>query len=161
MRQNDFYLAKEAIRRFHDYSLPSQQGQHQHALLGLAATHAAEGLHPLAKRTVNEAIRIARSHGDRACLDHCVRLSDEIDKAQKEKRERERREDEMPEDYPKVSMQAGELMADCDGLGRAQKTCQRDARHHLAWIGRQRKATATVACGPGHAVAQARHNALV
>lgn len=102
MRENDFYLAKEALRRFNDYSIPTQTGQHHHALLNLAATLLEEEAYELAKETIDEAIRIARSHGDRSCLDHCIKVSKAIEQAQAVKKERERHEDDLPE-LPKVS----------------------------------------------------------
>jgi hypothetical protein len=104
MRENDFYSAKDALRRFGDYGLYTQHGQHHHVLLNIAATLLAEEAYTLAKETIDEAIRIARARGDRPCLEHCMRVSRRIDEAAAAKREKERDEDDLPEDFPKVSL---------------------------------------------------------
>lgn len=103
MSENDFYGAKEALRRFGDYALHTPHGQHHHVLLNRAATLLDEDAYPLAQATIEEAIRIARSRGDRPCLDHCMRVQKQIAAAAAKKREREKHPDDPPEGFPKVS----------------------------------------------------------
>ncbi len=48
-------------------------GVHQHALLNLAGFQFLAGNTVVAQKTLNEAITVARTNGDKAILEHCIR----------------------------------------------------------------------------------------
>lgn len=65
-----------------------RRGQHQHALLNLASFHYSTGglesaravsraynAAPADVQAIDEAIRVARAEGDKACLRHCIRYA--------------------------------------------------------------------------------------
>ncbi|WVF66904.1 hypothetical protein IAT40_001647 [Kwoniella sp. CBS 6097] len=75
----DYSNALASLRRFYDYQFPSSgRGQHQHALLNIASFHYSTGGIESAQSAVDEAIRVARTAGDKACLQHCLSLSQRI-----------------------------------------------------------------------------------
>ncbi|OCF34681.1 hypothetical protein I316_03724 [Kwoniella heveanensis BCC8398] len=75
----DYSNALASLRRFYDYQFPSAgRGQHQHALLNIASFHYSTGGIDSAQSAVDEAIRVARTAGDKACLQHCLSLSQRI-----------------------------------------------------------------------------------
>lgn len=53
--------------------LKKNRGQHQHALLSIANFHYSTGGLDAARAAIDEAIRVARAEGDKACLRHCIR----------------------------------------------------------------------------------------
>ncbi|ORY23427.1 hypothetical protein BCR39DRAFT_549234 [Naematelia encephala] len=63
------------LRKFYDYQFPSSgRAQHQHALLNLAHFHYSTGGLESARAALEEAIRVSRADGDKACLRHCMSL---------------------------------------------------------------------------------------
>ncbi|WVR03960.1 hypothetical protein IAU60_000959 [Kwoniella sp. DSM 27419] len=75
----DYSNALSSLRRFYDYQFPSSgRGQHQHALLNIASFHYATGGLDAARGAVEEAIRVARTAGDKACLQHCLSLAQRL-----------------------------------------------------------------------------------
>ncbi|OXG15048.1 anaphase-promoting complex subunit 5 [Cryptococcus neoformans Ze90-1] len=76
----DYSGALASLRRFYDYQFPStNKGQHQHALLNIAVFHYSTGGLESARSTIDEAIRVARTAGDKACLQHCTSLSQRLE----------------------------------------------------------------------------------
>ncbi|WWC68778.1 uncharacterized protein I206_102713 [Kwoniella pini CBS 10737] len=75
----DYSSALLSLRRFYDYQFPSAgRGQHQHALLNIANFHYSTGGIESAQAAVEEAIRVARTAGDKACLQYCMSLAQRI-----------------------------------------------------------------------------------
>ncbi|WVQ94714.1 hypothetical protein IAU59_001794 [Kwoniella sp. CBS 9459] len=75
----DYSNALSSMRRFYDYQFPSAgRGQHQHALLNIASFHYSTGGMESAHSAVDEAIRVARTAGDKDCLQHCLSLAQRI-----------------------------------------------------------------------------------
>ncbi|WWC87703.1 uncharacterized protein L201_002595 [Kwoniella dendrophila CBS 6074] len=75
----DYSNALASLRRFYDYQFPSAgRGQHQHALLNIASFHYSTGGIESAQSAIDEAIRVARTAGDKACLQHCLSLAQRI-----------------------------------------------------------------------------------
>ncbi|WWC99167.1 hypothetical protein V866_006062 [Kwoniella sp. B9012] len=75
----DYSNALASLRRFYDYQFPSAgRGQHQHALLNIATFHYSTGGMESAQSAIDEAIRVARTAGDKACLQHCLSLAQRI-----------------------------------------------------------------------------------
>ncbi|KAK8861418.1 hypothetical protein IAR55_002237 [Kwoniella newhampshirensis] len=76
----DHSNALASLRRFYDYQFPSAgRGQHQHALLSIASFHYSTGGLESARAAVDEAIRVARTAGDKVCLQHCLSLSQRLE----------------------------------------------------------------------------------
>ncbi|WVQ73717.1 hypothetical protein IAR50_003297 [Cryptococcus sp. DSM 104548] len=72
----DYSGALASLRSFYDYQSPSAgRGQHQHALLNIATFHYASNGLESARLAIDEAIRVARTAGDKECLQHCISLS--------------------------------------------------------------------------------------
>ncbi|WWD08891.1 hypothetical protein V865_007005 [Kwoniella europaea PYCC6329] len=75
----DYSNALASLRRFYDYQFPSAgRGQHQHALLNIATFQYSTGGMESAQSAIDEAIRVARTAGDKACLQHCLSLAQRI-----------------------------------------------------------------------------------
>ncbi|WVW79989.1 hypothetical protein I302_101962 [Kwoniella bestiolae CBS 10118] len=75
----DYSNALVSLRRFYDYQFPSAgRDQHQHALLNIATFHYSTGGMESARSAIDEAIRVARTAGDKACLQHCLSLAQRI-----------------------------------------------------------------------------------
>ncbi|ODN80635.1 hypothetical protein L202_02819 [Cryptococcus amylolentus CBS 6039] len=72
----DYSGALASLRSFYDYQSPhAGRGQHQHALLNIATFHYASNGLDSARSAIDEAIRVARTAGDKECLQHCMSLS--------------------------------------------------------------------------------------
>ncbi|KIR69522.1 hypothetical protein I314_00634 [Cryptococcus bacillisporus CA1873] len=70
----DYSGALASLRGFYDYQFPSaNKGQHQHALLNIAVFHYSTGGLEFALSAIDEAIRVARTADDKACLQYCTR----------------------------------------------------------------------------------------
>ncbi|WRT65551.1 uncharacterized protein IL334_002496 [Kwoniella shivajii] len=75
----DYSNALASLRRFYDYQFPSSgRGQHQHALLNIASFHHSTGGMESAQAAIDEAIRVARTAGDKPCLEFCLSLAQRI-----------------------------------------------------------------------------------
>ncbi|KAL0252421.1 hypothetical protein I308_101812 [Cryptococcus tetragattii IND107] len=76
----DYSGALASLRGFYDYQFPSaNKGQHQHALLNIAVFHYSTGGLEFARSAIDEAIRVARTADDKACLQHCTSLSQRLE----------------------------------------------------------------------------------
>ncbi|WVO20114.1 uncharacterized protein IAS62_001405 [Cryptococcus decagattii] len=76
----DYSGALASLRGFYDYQFPSaNKGQHQHALLNIAVFHYSTGGLEFALSAIDEAIRVARTADDKACLQHCTSLSQRLE----------------------------------------------------------------------------------
>nr|XP_018264558.1 uncharacterized protein I303_02728 [Kwoniella dejecticola CBS 10117]OBR86716.1 hypothetical protein I303_02728 [Kwoniella dejecticola CBS 10117] len=75
----DYSKALSSLKRFYDYQFPSAgRGQHQHALLNIANFHYSTGGMESALAAVEEATRVTRTAGDKACLHQCISLAQRI-----------------------------------------------------------------------------------